>query len=454
MMVVKEEALMATDVFDLFAAHEDFICISGAQAARLLERVPPSPDPHEALLKKILQDALGAYPETGEPPACLRRYRYWDPIYVPNRISPSPGHSAHPVSVPLGIVCTGIAEIIDPSSVVRDELSEPMDTARLTNPTNRISTQADQIDGILFPGSPIGLFETTDRIFDICLEHKTYALFAGTRSIQPCVSSDRKDTIERWLAERRRREAGLLKGGNGKTPDQIFRRLLAFLQSKRHAGSENIVRLLFRDVFPTPWSTTIVYCSAPFVDWLSDNDKRLITALAWKRMAETCERTAISYRDDSALGFRKAQILTSVTEAAMGKTHCLVLGEQCPEVLENTGLETLLREYCCWNGLYAPNTPVFVPGYLRKSGDWGLICQRTYDSRMDPAVAKALRTEISQEVERLSTKTFEVTYIEDAGQVRQTKLPEHVCDVFGREVKAKKQRAKFLIPSILLRRTA
>lgn len=453
-MAEREEALTTTGAFDLFDAHEDFICISGAQAARLLEQVPPSPDPHEASLKDILQAALRAYPDAGRPPARLRRYRYWDPIYVPNRVSPSHGPWAQPVSVPLGIVCGGVAEIIDPSTVLSEELSGPTDMARLINPTNRIPTQADQIDGILFPGTPIGLFETTDRVFNVHLEHKTYTLFAGTRSIQPCVSSDRKDTIERWVAERRRRDAEFLKGGNGKTTSQLVRSVLAFLQSKSHAGSENIVRLLFRDVFPTPWSTTIMYFSAAFVDGLNDDDKRLITALAWKRMSETFERTAIVYRDDSALGFRKAQILASVTEAALGKSHCLMLGEQCPEVLENTGLEGLLREYCRWNGLYDPDTPVFVPGYLRKAGDWGLICQRAYDSRMDPAKAKALRTVISQEVDRLSTKAFEAIYIEDADQVPHTKLPKHVCDVFGREVRAKKQRAKFLIPSILLRRTA
>jgi hypothetical protein len=437
-------------------------------SASVLNSIPSSPNAYEALLKERLVAELERY-RGASPPAVLQRYRFWDPIYIHGRAEYGIQGQAR---VPLGFVCAGVAEIIDPDTVKpeKSEAKHERDSIdkRLENLTGRLLEKPDRIDVLILPGSPIGLFETTDLLLKdaalplppVNFQHSSYALFSGTRTIYPCVSPNSSKQIKHWLEKRAKSHqeqfAAVAKRLHSH-PKNTLNKLTAFLNvTDSHPKLESFLRLLLEDIYPTPWSTYILYFSDEFVLGLNDTNKRFIFLQGWSRMSAVFEDPAIKARSLHGNALTVSRLLQSAAEAADGRRHCLVPATQCPEVLENTGLAFWHKDFAQQCGLYADHVPpLLVPGYIRKAQDWGVISLRANNEIPQGSRkrdSEELRDRVSAAVAKAKTDKYVMTFIQNKEDIPANGIDEHFTRALHHELVAKKHAAR-LIPLLHVRRT-
>lgn len=455
----RQQLNRSSEVARWFQGDAPLARLSASDAAAVLGQVPPAMHPLDTELRGLVQHALDKW-TTAIPPAYLRRYRFWEPVYIHGTVIPAIEPAKEDPSVPLGFVCAGVLEIIDPSTVDPAAIrSDTTGEARFRSPASR-KDERDRIEGVLFPGSAIGLFEATDVILErfigqrLAVEHKGYAIFAGTRSIEPGVSANREVTLSKWIKKRVDEDGGVFTSAalSTNTPLDLLKVNLSTPSRAAHT-TEYLTRLMMQQIYPTPWTTTVLYLSGDFFRGLPDDIRQLIVARAWQRMSATFERSVINTENHNGDARVRAEIMETARAAAVGIEHCYVPAEQCPEVLEGTGMAQLHEAYCKKSALYDEHLPyLLVPGYLRKPGDWGLISLRHFRRDMNERSFDLLLSSVHREVLKQSRTDYVIRYLRDRAHFSNESLPVGLRKLGVRELEATKQQRKFLSPSLFIRR--
>jgi len=251
--------------------------------------------PERRLLDSLAQFCLQSEAEFTNA-SFLKKYRFWEPILL-NRKNFEESESLEKFAyMGLGIIVDGAVEVIS-QDTVKDEtiLCPDTDPLRINYPTFRDANSIDRIDTLLLPGMPIGLFEAMDRslfedteYLEYGLQQRNYCIFAGTRSIFPCVAFGDKKLVIAWLKDRphlidqvqdylgcsrRAAEGYLIRSG--------------VVGDKGNLSLDQFNRLLLKNVAPTPYTTSILYFSEQLIESIFLNEVGdVLRKLSWSRLSK------------------------------------------------------------------------------------------------------------------------------------------------------------------------
>lgn len=463
----------------------DHVDVRLNEALAILDGLAVQTDPTEQLLLEEIRKHVGRWHDAEKPVAVLWRFRLWDLVMHPDAVSPMDSHPALKyLHVPLGIVTRGALEVVNPGSFIK---AADVHEILTTYPARRDLARVDDIEALLFPGAPLGIFEATDRILASeinapkFIEHRAYAVFAGSRSIEACVTRNDKTLVTPLIEEAVKRSTG---SRVSQAACPTIRELSHFLALKGRADAdltkERFLRLLLDSPHPTPWCAHVLFLTEELFTSFSPVLRRLVAHTGWARMSAAYENRGIAEHllDGRRFEATVLEIAKRAMAVAKGRFPALVPLEQSPQVLTDTGLPhhfaayaakvvgrrsvTRLRELLT-PGYIAENQkdpPLMVPGYLRQKGDWGIVpVARSPVVLNNGAFGESLRNDTYEEwgdqlLRRLERepKSGAIFRFIQPDEHKHSKLPPHLVAAVQGETRGRASKDKLFLYSLYVER--
>lgn len=466
--------MSAPDSRSIFSNEEDsYRLVTGEEAVELLERSEPTRqqenNPEQLFRVALIQNLLHAkFKKTTV--GFIRRYRFWDPILAADIVIPGCPELESDSSIPLGVIIEGAAEILAPHSVNFDLVGLPRsDPKILSYPTRRDSESEDLIEHLLLPGDPIGLFEAMDSLlFDkderdlYHIKQRDYCIFSGSRTLYPCIPFGNQKLPKKWIGlDKNKKHVQLFadyhnlklkRAGDVLTRDGALKR--------RKLSSDQFFRLLLGTFSPAPWSTYILFFDKSFFQNLMKREGgATVSKTAWSRMSQL-ESSRISINRLERQGPKNLvdQLIKNTTSVATGKKWCLVPYTQCRTVCNGTSIGNNHIDIC---NLFeelkegeisseGDHALLMVPGYLRTSGDWGIVPLKFLKKSIEQE--RSWFERVQQGFQRYCDSTqnekFEVSYL---GSIDDLKDDYQLYAAAKRQSGGTAASGKFLFPSILIK---
>lgn len=398
----------------------------------------------------------------------LKKYRLWEPVLLNTKNFEESERQKKFAHMPLGFIVDGAVEVISQKTVKTDVIfSDADDPIRIHYPTYRDAESFDIIDNLLLPGEPIGLFEAMDRSLfkehehnEYGLQQRNYCIFAGSRSIFPCVAFGDKKLAAAWLKDRQQLVDQVIRFlGCSQVEAEGYLIRSGVVTKKGNLSLDQFNRLLLNSVAPTPRSASILYFSDRFIESLINSDVGdVLRKLAWSRLS----KLEIAQNIGNLVGHEGPESLVkklaySCIKVSEGEIWCLVRYSDSTNICNGTDIDLNHKEMCELSSTFGENDPplLLVPGFLAESVEWGLYPLKQMFNELNRSASwykDRLEPKLRNKLNEICDDVYSYYYLFNESDFETEGVPEQLRLAAQREKHGKSAAAKILYPSILIKR--